>query len=293
MNQPDSFGKLIITVTVDSRSSYPGNPYCPEADDIEGIAEEYTRSLEAGASVCHLHGVYRLESVNGRKVPRIDSGGWQRLTDLIRSSTDAVLQFGLGSVPVEDRVELMDLRPEMMSACFTAEDLHFHPDPAFPANDFYVMRTRDDICQFAEIARDHGVKLDIESFHTGAFYNIRHVAARGLLPEPTWTTIMLGWQGGAWTPPSPLALVFMVENLPRGVTWNLSVMDPPTHWQLLAQAIGMGGHVRVGWEDNPFLEPGVYAERCHLLVEKVVRIATELGRDVASPAEARRMILGS
>jgi len=69
------------------------------------------------------------------------------------------------------------------------------------------------------------------------------------------------------------------------------VMDPPTQWKILSLAVQMGGHVRVGWEDNPYLdEKGTWATSNAQLVEKIVRIARELGREVASPAEARQIL---
>ena len=118
------------------------------------------------------------------------------------------------------------------------------------------------------------------------------ISDQGLLPEPIWTTLLVGWKGGCWTPPTPKALISMVEHLPTNlkINWNLSVMDSPTHWQLLTLAIILGGHVRVGWEDNPYLPDGLLAETNAVLVEKIVRIARELGREIATPDEARQII---
>ena len=69
-----------------------------------------------------------------------------------------------------------------------------------------------------------------------------------------------------------------------------AVMDPDEHWRVLSMAILLGGHVRVGMEDNPFLSPGEYAQSNAQLVEKIVRISRELGREIATPDEARSMI---
>jgi len=146
--------------------------------------------------------------------------------------------------------------------------------------------------EFCKAAKDHKVTVEVESFHTGAFYNLRYVAEQELLPPPVWTTFFLGWPGGTWTPPTPQGLAFMAENVPFRVNWNTSVMDPSTHWQILTLAVTMGGHVRVGWEDNPYVAPGKYATHCHELVDKIVRIAGEMGRGVATPAEARKIIFG-
>jgi 3-keto-5-aminohexanoate cleavage enzyme len=289
--------KLIITVTVDSSMSYPANKYCPDPTDVERVAEEYIMSVKSGASVVHMHGVHKLEddiAADGRKLSHVDFDGWKRMKDLILDQVDAMIQFGIASARLEEKIRLMELKPDMMSYCFNAHDEHFQPDPEYPANEIYATHPRAELVEFAQAAHDHGVKVEVESFHTGAFYNMRYVKKNGTLPDPIWTTLFLGWPGGTWTPPTPQGLIFMVENLPKElkVNWNTSVMDPPTHWQVLTQAINMGGHVRVGWEDNPYLASGVYAKHCHELVDKIVRIAHEMGREVATPDEARQIIFG-
>jgi 3-keto-5-aminohexanoate cleavage enzyme len=289
--------KLIITVTVDSSMSYPANKYCPDPTDVERVAEEYIMSVKSGASVVHMHGVHKLEddiAADGRKLSHVDFDGWKRMKDLILDQVDAMIQFGIASARLEEKIRLMELKPDMMSYCFNAHDEHFQPDPEYPANEIYATHPRAELVEFAQAAHDHGVKVEVESFHTGAFYNMRYVKKNGTLPEPIWTTLFLGWPGGTWTPPTPQGLIFMVENLPKElkVNWNTSVMDPPTHWQVLTQAINMGGHVRVGWEDDPYLASGVYAKHCHELVDKIVRIAHEMGREVATPDEARQIIFG-
>jgi 3-keto-5-aminohexanoate cleavage enzyme len=287
--------KLIITVTVDSSMSYPRNPYCPPPTEIERVADEYVRSVEAGASIVHMHGVHKLEDEiqpDGRKLSRVDVGGWKKMKDVILSKCDAVIQFGIASARFEEKVRLMGLKPDMMSICFNAHDEHFQPDPDYPANEIYATHPRKELVEFCEAAREHGVKVEVESFHTGAFYNMRYVAKQNLLARPIWTTLFLGWPGGTWTPPTPQGLIFMVDNVPLGANWNVSVMDPSTQWQVLTLAIMMGGHVRVGWEDNPYVSPGKYGQHCREFVDKIVRIARELGRDVATPDEARRIIFG-
>jgi 3-keto-5-aminohexanoate cleavage enzyme len=112
---------------------------------------------------------------------------------------------------------------------------------------------------------------------------------KGLLKTPVWTTFFLGWRGGSFTPPTAEAAIFNHHHLPKGFNYSTSVMDPKEHWKVLTTAIILGGHVRVGMEDNPFLTPGEYASSNAQLVEKIVRIARELGREIATPAEARRI----
>jgi 3-keto-5-aminohexanoate cleavage enzyme len=82
----------------------------------------------------------------------------------------------------------------------------------------------------------------------------------------------------------------MHDHKPVGFNYSVSVMDPPTHWQVLTKSILLGGHVRVGMEDSPFVDGGThYAKSNAELVEKIVRISRELGREIASPEEARQI----
>ena len=82
----------------------------------------------------------------------------------------------------------------------------------------------------------------------------------------------------------------MVDHLPPRANWSVSCMDISVYWSLMAHVIALGGNVRVGMEDCPFLEDGTYAKTNVQLVEKAVRIAREIGREIASPAEARQII---
>jgi 3-keto-5-aminohexanoate cleavage enzyme len=82
----------------------------------------------------------------------------------------------------------------------------------------------------------------------------------------------------------------MTDLLPAFVHYNVSVMSPTTQWKLLSMVIGLGGHVRVGAEDNPYLSPGELAGTNARLVEKIIRIASEHGREIATPSEAREII---
>lgn len=288
--------KLVITVTVDSTMSYPGNPHCPPTEDTGTVADEYVRAIDAGASITHIHGVHSLEheiQADGRRLSKTNFAGWKDLSDRIRSARDCVMQFGIASARFEEKVRLMTLKPDMMAIAFVAHDEYFRPDPAYPANEMYAVHPRDELEGYSRAAMEHGVKVEVESFHTGGFWNLEYIAAKGLLPEPIYTTLFIGWQGGCWTPPTPKALIYMVDHLPQGrqINWNVSVMDPPTQWKILSLAVQMGGHVRVGWEDNPYLdEKGTWATSNAQLVEKIVRIARELGREVASPAEARQIL---
>lgn len=285
--------KLVVTVTVDSTMSYPGNPNMPAIEDTDAVAAQYIGAVNAGASLVHHHGVHYLEremQADGRKLSRIDFDGWRDLTDKIRARVDPIMQFGIASARLDEKIRLMGLKPDMMSYAFNVHDEFFQPDPAYPANEMYALHPRDELEAYSRAALEHGVKTEIESFYTGAFWNLEYIRRKGLLEDPVWTTLFLGWQGGAWTPPTHDSLLYLVHHLPSRVNWNVSVMDSDTQWKLLPLAIAMGGHVRVGWEDNPYLPDGTLSRTNAELVDVVVRMAREIGREVASPDEAREIV---
>jgi 3-keto-5-aminohexanoate cleavage enzyme len=177
----------------------------------------------------------------------------------------------------------------MMSYAFNAHDEYFQPDADYPPVEAYALHPRDELETFCRAAREHGVKVEVECFYTGAFWNLEHIRSRGLLDDPVWATLFFGWQGGAWTPPTPDALLYSINHLPVNVNWNTSVMDPKQQLKLLSLAIGLGGHVRVGWEDNPYLPDGSLARTNAELVDVVVAMARAVGREVATTEEAREI----
>lgn len=287
--------KLIITVTVDSSMSYPDNQYCHKIEDVKWSAEEYNRAVDAGASICHVHGVHWLEDEvqpDGRRLSKIDFKGWQELNDRIREHSNPVLQYGIASARIEDKIKLMDQKPGLMSYCFNSHDEYFQPDPNKIPKEIYALHPRDELRTFLKACLEKGVKPECECFHTGAFFNVNALKDEGLIKDIAWCTLFVAWPGGSWTPPTPKALINLVEHLPENCNFNVSTMDydPNINWQMLTLAIILGGHVRVGFEDNPFLEPGVYAKTNAELVEKIVKISKALGRDIATTDEAREII---
>jgi len=273
--------------------SYPGFAGMPRIDDVEAVADEYVRAIDAGASLVHHHGVHYLEDSiqeDGRRLSRTNFQGWSDLTELILSKRDAIIQFGIASARLDEKIELMKLKPDMMSYAFNVHDEYFQPDPTLPANEQYAIHPRSELEAFCRAAMEHSVKPEVESFYTGAFWNLEFIRDQGLLENPVWTTLFLGWPGGAWTPPTSDALDYLVRHLPSDVNWNCSVMNSQQQWRILAVALGLGGHVRVGWEDNPYLPDGTASRSNAELVEQVVKLARMMGREPATPDEAREII---
>jgi 3-keto-5-aminohexanoate cleavage enzyme len=285
--------KLIITVACDSRTSYPNNPHCPPQEDIAGVARQYIDSVNAGAAITHIHGIRTLEEsiqADGRQVSRIDHDGWRRLQDAIMAEVSPVMQFGVASARIAEKVKLMELQPDMMAVAFNAHDEYFQPDPSRPAKKMFAIHPQEELIAYAVAADENNVKLEVECFHTGAFWNLEFVRRQGYLKQDTYTTLFIGWPGGTWTPPTEKSLIHMIDHLPSGCIWNVSVMNPQKHWDILSLAISLGGHVRVGYEDNPYIAPGEFAKSNAELVERIVGVARGLGREIATPAEARTIL---
>ena len=139
----------------------------------------------------------------------------------------------------------MTLKPEMMSYAFNVHDEFFQPDPAYVANEMHALHPRDELEAFCRAAQAYDVKPEIEAFDTGAFWNLEFHRRKGLLLDPVWTTLFLGWAGGAWTPPTHDFSLYLVQHLPVDVNWNVSVMNPVEQRRILPLAVAMGGHVRV------------------------------------------------
>jgi 3-keto-5-aminohexanoate cleavage enzyme len=138
----------------------------------------------------------------------------------------------------------------------------------------------------AKVFQETGVKPEIEVFETGMINNALFLQSKGYLLAPLHFQFVLGAPGSM--PASVRNLSFLAHSIPAGSTWTVAGIAR-AEIPLAAAAIVMGGHVRVGLEDNLFMPDGSPASNPKL-VEKIVRIAKEVGRDIAGPDEARRLL---
>ena len=116
--------------------------------------------------------------------------------------------------------------------------------------------TATSFSEYCELTGRIGTKMEIEAFHYGGVWNAMRMMEKGFLKGPVWVTFFLGWKGGCWTPPTVQAMTYMADHCPKNFIWNTSVMDPVEQWKVLSTAINLGGHVRIGMEDNPFITAG-------------------------------------
>src|SRR5216683_670394 len=190
--------KLIITVAGDSRTSYPHNHLCPSQEDIPGVAQQYIDAVNAGAAIAHIHGRRTLEETiqaDGRQVSRIHHEDWKKLQDAIMSKVDPIMQFGVASARIEEKIKLMELGPDMMAVCFNAHDEYFQPEPSLPPKRMMAIHPVEELMAYAKAAEEHKVKLECECFTTGAFWHLEFVRKQGYLRENTYTTPVIGLGG--------------------------------------------------------------------------------------------------
>ena len=269
-----------LTGVLATREQCPAIPYTPRE-----IGEEAARAAEAGAAIVHIHA-------------RTASGGpdwsvetFSAIFAEVRARTDVIVNFSTGAVgiPKEERIaHVRGLRPEMAAlnmgsmnyAIYSAKKKAFHHDHVF-ANPF------SDIQFFLEAMNEAGVRPEMECFDAGHIGNTRPLIDMGVLRQPYQFSLIMGVLGGI--PGTTRQLVNQVDSLPADSHWQVIGIGL-NQWPLVAAGITMGGNVRVGLEDNFYLEEGMMAKSNGDLVAKAARLCRELGSEVASPAEARRQL---
>jgi len=203
-----------------------------------------------------------------------------RIYELISGRCDIIIQISTGGragIDLEARAAAVRrLRPEMAS--LTTGSMNF-PDRVYE-NPFTTIE------YLAQAMQEAGTKPEMEIFEAGMISNAQLLVERGLATEPLHYNFVLGSRGSL--PATPKILLHLSELIPCNASWTASGLG---RWQLpmTALALVMGGHVRVGLEDNLYYRKGELASN-EQLVERVVRLADELGRAIATPDEARAIL---
>ena len=269
-----------LTGVLATRDQCPAIPYTPRE-----IGEEAKRAADAGASIVHIHA----RSPEGGPEWRVEV--FEEILSEVRSRTDVIVNFSTGAIgiPVEQRIaHIRDLKPDigalnmgsMNYAIYSKKKKAFYHDHVF-ANPF------QDIRFFLEAMNQAGVRPELECFDTGHIANTAPLIDMGILRPPYQFSLIMGVLGGI--PGTTRHLVDQVDTLPEGSLWQVIGIGLE-QWPLVASAITMGGNVRVGLEDNFYVEEGLMAKSNGELVEKAARMARDLGRDVASIEESRRIL---
>ena len=268
--------KLIISACIcGAEVTKDNNPAVPYT--VEEIVREAKSAYDAGASLIHLH----VRWDDG--TPTQDKGRFQECIDAIRKECpDAIIQPSTGgAVGMTDleRLQSTEVDPTPEMATLDCGTCNFGGDEIF-------VNTDTTIENFARIMLDRGIKPELEVFDKGMIDLALRVADRkGLLVHPLHWDFVLGVQMSA----TVRDLVYMASSIPADSTWTATGIGKEA-WNIAAATIAMGGHVRVGFEDNVYIEKGVLAKSNGEMVDKAVSIAKLLGRPIASPNEAREIL---
>jgi 3-keto-5-aminohexanoate cleavage enzyme len=263
---------LIITVAAVGAELMPSQtPHLPVTPEQLGATA--ARCREAGASMIHVH------CRNDDGTNTSEPARFAQALAAIRASSDLIVQFTTGGaigMSASERAAPLALGPEM--ATLTCGTVNFGDDVF--ENSFRLMRGI-----LGEMQR-YGVRPELEIFDAGHISNAKRLAAEGLLTFPQHFDFVLGVPGGLDA--SVSHLIDLIRDLPPGCTWSVAGIGRD-QLPLATVAVAMGGHVRVGLEDNIYYAKGRLASN-EELVARVARIAGELGRPLATPSEARALL---
>ena len=239
--------------------------------EIAIAAEECAK---AGASIVHLHA----READG--TPTQDRETYREIIAAIRERCDVIVQVSTGGavgMTSAERLAPVTLKPEM--ATLSMGTVNFGDD--------VFMNHPADMETFLHAMQQHGVKPEFEIFDTGMISTLSRWLKKGLLQGPQHVDFVLGIPGGMAG--TPQALMYLVEQLPPDATWTVAGIGS-AQLPLGTLAILLGGHVRVGFEDNVYYRKGELASSNAQLVSRIARISDELNRPVATPAQARAIL---
>jgi len=279
--------KLIITAAVTGGEyvSKATTPHVPST--VDEIVDEVVRSVEAGASIVHLHAK---DPDTGEPWSGDPNPVLKEYVDRIRERVDVVINLTTGGGRVGNPPERWDelvrarcgLGQEMMSLNMgTMNRWAEHPTGEIFLN---TVRMIERWCGYMVEA---GVKPEHEIYDTGMINVCRHLADGGVVPEPLHIQFVMVGRTGIL--PTPKALLYCLDQIPEDWTWSVCALGRH-EIPIAAVAMTLGGHVRVGFEDNIYLKRGVLARSNADLVGKVANIARELDRPIATPDDAREML---
>ncbi|HHV79639.1 MAG TPA: 3-keto-5-aminohexanoate cleavage protein [Firmicutes bacterium] len=267
--------KLIITVA--PTGAWPtkkDTPYVPLTP--REIAEEVYRSWNAGAAIAHIH----VRDDDGK--PSMNFDKFREVVELVRQKCDIILNLTTsGGLVFDDETRMRpftELKPEMAS--YDCGSMNWMHSSVF-------LNPPDFLEKLGKRMQEVGVKPEIEVFDTGMIYNSLYYLNRGILTPPLHYQFVMGAPGGIAA--THKNLLHLVESIPGDSTWSVIGIGK-NQLAMSVMALTMGGHVRVGMEDNVYLSKGVLAKSNQEFVEKIVRLAREVGREVATPDEAREIL---
>ena len=296
--------KLIITAAITGAATVPSlSPYLPLTP--EEVSDSAIEAAEAGAAIVHIH-ARRPED----GYPSSDPEHFHEILTRIREKSDVVVCITTGGsvmMTVEERAATIPIfQPEMCSFNLGSINFALHTslrsikEFKYPwekeylemSKDFIFKNTFKDFEYLSEITRQNATKPELEIYDVGHLYNLDYLVNEKMMSYPLHLQFVMGVLGGIRGTPEDLTYLKTRAEVLFGkgnFTWSVIGVGA-AEINLSTMAIHMGGHVRVGLEDNIYIKKGVLAESNAQLVEKIVRLAEMLNRDVATPDEARKIL---
>jgi uncharacterized protein (DUF849 family) len=265
-----------------NRDQCPAIPYTPE-----DYAAEARRAYDAGAAVLHIHARYPDDGLPSYRVQE-----YRAISEAILAEVpDVVINFSTGAVgvPIEERVHhITALKPELGALNMGSMNYaKYSAKRKALVFDFVFANPFSDITFLLEKMNSVDVKPECECFDTGHIGNVFPLIDMGLISTPIQFSLIMGVLGGAGATASNLA--HMVTLLPEPNTWEVIAISRD-QWKMVAAASSLGGNVRVGLEDNFYVPSGEMAASNGELVQAAADLIRLSGREVAGPAEARRLL---
>ena len=242
----------------------------------EQIAEDVYNVWKAGAAVAHLH----MRDDNER--PTMDAARFRKTIELIRAHEDCDIIINCTSsgnwddIGDEGRMVHFNTIPEIEMGSFDAGTINWGCGDVFENSPAFLEK-------LAKCYQENGIKPEVEIFDPGMLGNTKYYIAQGLLKQPVYCQMVLNVLGGS--DGTVDNLLHLVRQLPEGAIWSCTGIGT-SHVPMMFATLALGGHIRVGLEDNLYLSRGIKATNVSL-VERAVRVVKEFGNEVATPAEAR------
>jgi uncharacterized protein (DUF849 family) len=272
-----------ISGTVANRDQCPAIPYTPQE-----YAGEARRVVDEGGSMIHIHA----RRPDG--TPSYEVGDFRAITEAIRAEVDDVIvnySTGAIGVPIEKRIEyLRELRPDVAALNMGSMNYaKYSPRRKEFVFDFVFENPFRDIAYLLGVMKEAGVKPELECFDVGHTNSIWPLLDKDLLKRPLQFSFIMGVLGGIRASAENLAA--QAREAPEDSTWEVIGISHE-QWRMVAAALSLGGNVRVGLEDNFYLDTrgAEMAKSNGELVAKAVRMARDIGREPATVAEAREIL---
>jgi 3-keto-5-aminohexanoate cleavage enzyme len=271
--------KVIITVAVTgsrpTKENSPAIPYSPEE-----IAQSALGAWRAGAAIAHIH---VRDPKTGKPSHQFEL--FQEVVERVRRESDLLLNLTTSGLHItgdqreviEKRLGPVLLKPELCSldiGSMNFQDRVFLNPPEWGL-------------EAAKRMQEAGVKQEIEVFDTGHIAQAIDLIHQGFIDDPPWFQLCMGVKWGI--PANKENLIFMRSKLPAASLWSVLGIGQ-SQQAMISQGIQMGGHIRVGLEDNLYIKKDVLAKSNAELVETAVKLVNKYGREVATPDETRNLL---